>query len=108
MEQKIIVTRKILMQPSGVGYGRDLTMAFLKKYDIDLGGQGKPRRYDLELVDDFLHRHFRKGLQQQQDAGKKVADLKRYIEQKIGHERSKVLDNGKPGQILGEGGRIVA
>lgn len=106
MDQPIIVTREDLMQPAGVGYGRNLTVTFIRKNDREMGGRGKPRRYDLALVDDFLRRYFRDGLKQQQDAGKKVADLKRYLEQKVEHTRTLGLGD-VVGEILGHGGRAV-
>lgn len=51
-----ILTRKDLCEKY------KLTLAFIRRHDAEMCGMGKPRRYDRELVEAFLHSYFRRKL----------------------------------------------
>lgn len=82
---------------------RNLTDTFIRKHDREMGGRGKPRRYDLALVDDFLHRYFREVLQKDLSAKAQADKLHRDIEGYIKSTRTAVEG---PREMVGKGGRL--
>lgn len=81
---------------------RNLTDTFIRKHDAEMGGRGKPRRYDLALVDDFLHRYFREELQREQAIEKHVEGLQRNIDNVIHLRRTGTYGR----EMVGKGGRL--
>ena len=101
-----IVTRKDLMQPAGEGYGRNLTITFLRKHDREIGGRGKPRRYDLAVVDAFLHRFFREKLERTASAEAHAGAVIREIDTIVA--RRGIYPGMDSRRMVGRGGRTEA
>lgn len=83
---------------------RNLTDTFIRKHDREMGGRGKPRRYNLALVDDFLHRYFREVLQRDLAAKAQAEKLHLDISTYIETARTTVVQG--PRDMVGKGGRL--
>lgn len=83
-----------------------LSMAFIKRHAVDMGGIGKPLVFDRELVELFLRDCMTVKMRRDALSSAGVADLKRYIEQKVEHTRHRIIGDGV-GEILGNGGRAA-
>lgn len=84
---------------------RNLTDTFIRKNDLELGGRGKPRRYDMDLVDDFLYRYFRELLHQEQAVKQQTEQLHRDIDTYI--KTSRQVQTGQR-EMVGRGGKSGA
>lgn len=91
-----ILTRQQLMEQ------RNLTASFVRKHDRDLGGRGKPRRYDLDVVDAFLRRYFREEQTVREITERNVEKLVRDIDVYIASARG---TSTRIGEMTGKGGR---
>ena len=80
----------------------NMTPAFYRKHKDAMGFRGKPGRADQELVEAFLHRYFREGMEKQLAAAAEVEQITHSL-------NNVILINGKyqphSREMKGRGGR---